>query len=431
MQRINVGRLMSENGEPMDSEQDKPASQQHASTPGAALAAAREAMGLSVEQVADQLKLAPRQVVAIEQGDFDALPNRAVTRGFIRAYAKAMRLDPAPLVAMVEVEGAAGHADATVRPTRVTASFQESRFPSLNERNSGKPLGAIVAGVGVLALLGLAAAWQMGILSPLTLATRGGLTSPAAPAEAPVPVVVTQPGAQPADAPMQTQNVPLISVPPQPGSNTAPDAVAGVGVPGAAGGVPAQAGGVAPGTVPAAAPGMTTTTGGVAAPATAPGAAAGNAAGAPAAGGAPVNRAAPTVGGAPAVGTAPASPGLIPVKPPAAAPSMAPAPAQGAAPAATAPAVPAAVAGAAPAVGAAGGKLVLTVKEDSWVEIRRAGQPNVTRGTVKAGSTQTFNVRADDVLIVGKPSAVSANLAGGKLELTQGPGKSYALVNIK
>lgn len=405
----------------MDSEQDKATSQQRASAPGAALAAAREAMGLSVEQVADQLKLAPRQVVAIEQGDFDALPNRAVTRGFIRAYAKAVRLDPAPLVAMVEVEGAVGHADATVRPTRVTASFQESRFPSLTERNNGKPLGAIVAGVGVLALIGLAAAWQMGILSPLTLATRGGLTAPAAPAEPVVPVV-TQPGVQPAEAPMQTQNVPLISVPPQPGSNSAPDAVAGVGVPG---GVPAQATGVAPAAVPGTVPSAT-------APATAPVATAPAAtAGAPLA---PVNRAAPTVGGAPAVGaapamTAPASPGLIPVKPTAVAP--APVPAQGAAPVATAPAVPATVAGAAPAVGTAGGKLVLTVKEDSWVEIRRVGQPNVTRGTVKAGSTQTFNVRADDVLIVGKPSAVSANLAGAKLELTQGPGKSYALVNIK
>lgn len=380
---------------------------------------------MSVEQVADQLKLAPRQVMAIEQGDFDALPNRAVTRGFIRAYAKAVRLDPAPLVAMVEVEGAAGHADATVRPTMVKASFQESRFPSLNERNNGKPLGAIVAGVGVLALLGLAAAWQMGILSPLTLASRGGLTAPAAPAEPVVPVV-TQPSALPAEAPMQTQNVPLISVPPQPGGNTAPDVVAGVGVPGAAGGVPAPA--AAPGAVPATAPGMTTTTGGVAAPATAPVTAPGNAAATPVAGVAPVNRAAPTVGGAPAT-TTPASPGLIPAKPTAVAP--APAALPGAAPVATAPAMPTTLAGAAPAVGAAGGKLVLTVKEDSWVEIRRAGQPNLTRGTVKAGSTQTFNVRADDVLIVGKPGAVSASLAGGKLELTQDPGKSYALVNIK
>ena len=208
---------------------------------------------------------------------------------------------------------------------------------------------------------------------------------------------------------MQTQSVPLISVPPQPGSNTAPDAVAGVGVT-----APAA------GTVPAAAAGMSTTTGGVAAPGTAPATA-------------PVNRAAPTVGAAPAAGTAAAaaaSPGLIPVKPSAVA-ALPAAPGQGAAPVATAPAVPATVAGAAPAVGAAGGKLVLAVKEDSWVEIRRAGQPNVTRGVVRAGSTQTFNVRADDVLIVGKPGAVSASLAGGKLDLPQGAGKSYALVNIK
>ena len=212
---------MSENGERMNSEQDKPASQQHASAPGAALAAAREAMGLTVEQVADQLKLAPRQVLAIEQDDYDALPNRAVTRGFIRAYAKAMRLDPAPLVAMVEVEGAVGHADATVRPTRVQASFQESRFPSLNERNSGKPLGAIVAGVAVLALAGVAAAWQMGYLAPLTLATRAGVDAPAV-SEPVAPVVVTQPGVQAPEAPLQSQNVPLISVPPPAGSGNAP-----------------------------------------------------------------------------------------------------------------------------------------------------------------------------------------------------------------
>ena len=60
---------------------------QHAAAPGATLAAQREAMGLTVEQIADQLKLAPRQVVALEQGDFASLPNMAVTRGFIRAYA--------------------------------------------------------------------------------------------------------------------------------------------------------------------------------------------------------------------------------------------------------------------------------------------------------------------------------------------------------
>ncbi len=401
---------MSENGERMDSEQDKPASQQHASTPGAALAAAREAMGLSVEQVADQLKLAPRQVMAIEQGDFNALPNRAVTRGFIRAYAKAMRLDPAPLVAMVEVEGAEGHAAATVRPTRVQASFQESRFPSLNERNNGKPMGAIVAGVAVLALGGLAAAWQMGILSPLTLANRAGVGSPAASPEPAAPVTVAQPGTQVTETPLQSPSVPLISVPPQPGSSNAPATVAGAGVPGApAGGVPPAAAGTT----------TTTTAAAGAAPGAQQGAAGTSGVGTPAAGTgpavapvAPANRPAPTTGAVPpSAGSAPAAAAPA-AAPPAAAPQ-------------------AAGQGQAPAVGAAGGKLVLTVKEDSWVEIRRPGQAALIARLVKAGSTETFNVREKDLLIVGKPGGVNANLAGAPLELPQVPGGTISRVSIK
>ncbi|MCE3265218.1 MAG: family transcriptional regulator [Pseudoduganella sp.] len=396
MLRINVGRLMSENGERMDSEQEKPTSQQHASTPGATLAAAREAMGLTVEQVADQLKLAPRQVQAIEQGDFAALPNRAVTRGFIRAYAKAMRLDPAPLVAQVEVEGAEGHATATVRPTRAKASFQESRFPSLTERNNGKPLGAIVAGVGVLALIGFGAAWQMGVLSPLTLATRAGMdTQPAAEAPAVQPAV--QPGTQPADAPLQAQSVPLISVP---GTPTA-------GTPGA---------GQAPATIPGAGvPGSTVTTPLAVPPAVAtPGAAAT----------APANRPAPTT--APVPASEAAAPGLMPAKP-----ATVPAATAPAAPAAAPQPAPAAAQPGAPAVGAAGGRLVLTVKEDSWIEIRRPGQGALIARLVKAGSTETFNVREKDLLIVGKPGGVSANLAGAQLELPQVAGGTISRVNIK
>jgi cytoskeleton protein RodZ len=380
----------------MDSEQDKPTSQQHASTPGAALAAAREAMGLTVEQVADQLKLAPRQVVAIEQGDYASLPNRAVTRGFIRAYAKAMRLDPVPLVAMVEVEGAAGHADATVRPTMVKASFQESRFPSLTERNNGKPMGAIVAGVAVLALIGVAVAWQTGLLAPLTLATRGDVAAPAAAPEPVAPAAVMQPSTQPsgqpgtqgAEAPLQSPNVPLISVPPQTGGGNAPATVAGAGVPG-------TAGGVAPAAVPGTNPPPAAVAGTVAAPVP------GNA---PAMVVAPANRAAPTVGG-----TQPTAP----------------------APAAVPAAAPAQVAGQAPAVGAAGGKLVLTVKEDSWIEIRRPGQSALVARLVRAGSTETFNVREKDLLIVGKPSGVNANLAGGQLELPPVPGGTISRVPIK
>ncbi|WP_374582454.1 helix-turn-helix domain-containing protein [Pseudoduganella sp.] len=388
----------------MDSEQEQPTSQQHASTPGAALAAAREAMGLTVEQVADQLKLAPRQVVAIEQGNYDALPNRAVTRGFIRAYAKAMRLDPAPLVALVEVEGAEGHATATVRPTRVQASFQESRFPSLTERNNGRPLGTIVAGVAVVALVGFGVAWQMGVLEPLTLATRAGVEpapEPHAASEPAASLIVVPPGVQPAEAPLQTQNVPLISVPPQPGSSNAPATVPGAGIPGGAGpnAAPANTAGTAPAGAVAPANRPAPSTAAVPAGA-APMPAATGAGVAPAAGGVPANRPAP------AAATVPAAP-------------------------APAPAAPVAAPAGVPVVGAAGGKLTLTVKEDSWIEIRRPGQNSLIARLVKAGSTETFNVREKDLLIVGKPGGVSANLAGAQLELPQVPGGTISRVNIK
>ena len=60
---------------------------------GAQLRAGREALGLSVDAVAQQLKLSPRQVHALEVGDFSLLPGRTFVRGFVRNYARLVRLD--------------------------------------------------------------------------------------------------------------------------------------------------------------------------------------------------------------------------------------------------------------------------------------------------------------------------------------------------
>lgn len=65
------------------------------SAPGALLREARERAGLSQEDIASKLKLAPRQIVAIESGDWNALPERTFTRGFMRSYARIVGLDPA------------------------------------------------------------------------------------------------------------------------------------------------------------------------------------------------------------------------------------------------------------------------------------------------------------------------------------------------
>ncbi|MHB0985457.1 MAG: RodZ domain-containing protein [Sulfuricella sp.] len=68
-------------------------------SPGRMLAEARERAGLSVDEVARQLRLAPRQVEALESDDHAKLPGNTFVRGFLRNYAKLLQIDPEPLLA--------------------------------------------------------------------------------------------------------------------------------------------------------------------------------------------------------------------------------------------------------------------------------------------------------------------------------------------
>jgi cytoskeleton protein RodZ len=70
-------------------------------TAGSKLKAAREAAGLSLDAVAQQLKLAPRQVKALEDDDWQRLPGRTFARGFARNYARFVRLDPDAVLALL------------------------------------------------------------------------------------------------------------------------------------------------------------------------------------------------------------------------------------------------------------------------------------------------------------------------------------------
>ena len=65
---------------------------------GALLRAARESAGMTIDAVAQNLKLAPRQVKAIEDGDYKELPGRTFVRGFVRNYARLVHLDPERVV---------------------------------------------------------------------------------------------------------------------------------------------------------------------------------------------------------------------------------------------------------------------------------------------------------------------------------------------
>lgn len=316
-------------------------------TPGALLASQREAIGLTVEQIADQLKLAVRQVKALEAGDYAALPNMAVTRGFVRAYAKVLKMDAAPLVAMIDA--LAPPAPEVVVPRKdLSASFSESRFPSMTGRSSA-PAGWLV-GLAVVVVVGAAGAYAyQGGMIPASLFQRKDVAveeaKPAAEASAPIDTTLVKPGEE--AAPVQSPNVPLISVPPQ-GEQTATPAAE----------TPAAVSPPAPAPTPA---------------------------------------------------------------PVAATPTPAPAPVA---------AAPTAAPAAAPVAGV-GHELVLKVKEDSWVEIRRPGTTSLIARLVKAGSTETFDIKDPALLIVGKPGGVEATLGGTPLALPTIPGGTISRVNIK
>jgi cytoskeleton protein RodZ len=97
-----------------------------ATTAGSKLKAAREAAGLSLDAVALQLKLAPRQVKALEDDDWPHLPGRTFIRGFARNYARFVRLDPDAVVALLP---AADTAPALERPTLAASRRPMGEIP--------------------------------------------------------------------------------------------------------------------------------------------------------------------------------------------------------------------------------------------------------------------------------------------------------------
>ncbi|MBI5626663.1 MAG: helix-turn-helix domain-containing protein [Nitrosomonadales bacterium] len=80
-------------------EQENKPVEKPAASLGKMLREARERLGMTVEDVASQIKFAPRQIEALEAEDFQRLPEAAFLRGFVRSYAKVLHLDAETLLA--------------------------------------------------------------------------------------------------------------------------------------------------------------------------------------------------------------------------------------------------------------------------------------------------------------------------------------------
>jgi cytoskeleton protein RodZ len=188
--------------------------------PGARLAEARRAQNLTPADVARQLKLSVWQVDALEAGRYDQLPGPIFVRGFIRNYARLMKLDAGELLR----EGGGSLPQPMAR--REAPPSQDIPFPG--ERASRGPLyaGAAVVIVGTLAIYEFY--WnepEANVASPV-VAGPPAAVAPRKNASAPVPAAV----AASAERPVARDVRPAggAAEPRAPGSVTPPAAVASV-----------------------------------------------------------------------------------------------------------------------------------------------------------------------------------------------------------
>ena len=115
---------------------------------GAALRDARERLGLSVADVSNRLKFAPRQIEALEADEITRLPGIAFVRGFIRSYAKFLQIDPVPLLATLP--SASGQPAAAIESASMSVPFT---YASKGRSNKMVWMAAGVAGIILLGIL--------------------------------------------------------------------------------------------------------------------------------------------------------------------------------------------------------------------------------------------------------------------------------------
>ncbi len=134
-------------------------------SPCKALAAKRQELGWSEEEVAARLKMTVRQIRAMEAGDYGAFHGVAIARGFVRSYARLMDLDPEPLVAFfAKGEGAAPsrkHIKSTASMPKVSQSFEDNQMIFHRQSGGGKKILAFVV-LALIAVLGVA--WYMKLI---------------------------------------------------------------------------------------------------------------------------------------------------------------------------------------------------------------------------------------------------------------------------
>lgn len=117
------------------------------------LRAAREAQQLTVHQVAEITKMRTDHVRAVEESNFDVLIAPVYIRGFVRTYAKLLKLDVPQI--MADLDGELRKTEKFAEPPRLSASprnpldFVTLQLSKLNWRVASLVLAVLVV-IGVI-----------------------------------------------------------------------------------------------------------------------------------------------------------------------------------------------------------------------------------------------------------------------------------------
>ena len=188
------------------------------------LAAVREQRGMGKGEVAQRLKLHPKQLDAIERGDWAALPGRAFVRGCIRSYGRLLGVEVEPLLQSI-----GGFAEAEeLRPTASLAAPMP-RGAGFGFDGEGKGSRLPWALLGVIGVIAVALFFgRDGDVSKVTSWIGDG----GKPSSAPAPQV-SSPTGDPSAAPAGAAGTPLVPPPLVPPAGAPQAAVPQAGATGA------------------------------------------------------------------------------------------------------------------------------------------------------------------------------------------------------
>ena len=193
--------------------EDKIEVEQVKPSPGEQLAARREEMGLTPERVAEQLKMTPRQILAIEADNHASVHSKAIFRGFVRAYAKVLKMDPEALVAMIPDDPGVSPRLTPIQ-TRASTPFSESRIP-FSGRSNSQSRKTLIAIFFVALLIAVLVGQKMGWVPSLPKSITEKFTRK--PASAPPSVIAEKREAESSSASVSVEsneNVKQIELPP-------------------------------------------------------------------------------------------------------------------------------------------------------------------------------------------------------------------------